>query len=134
MGRPDFGRSATYPAPPVPHALHDDDDDAHVVDGDLAEALDDGLPVEPTIEPQPEPALPLGCRWRVPLTQVHNPSGVLLIRATVGMRNQQNLYPKAPTIVAKLLQYSGLGSNTGMGFLCTNDLLLSSKMVNSIWI
>ena len=79
MGRPDFGRSAAYPAPPVPHALHDDDVD--VVDGDLAEALDDGLPVEPTVElePEPEPNLPLGCRWRVPLTWVHNPSGVLLL-------------------------------------------------------
>ena len=27
-----------------------------------------------------------------------------------------------PTAVVKLLQYSGLGSNTGMGFLRTNDL------------
>ena len=36
-------------------------------------------------------------------------------------RNQQNLYPKASTAVAKLLQYSGLGSNSGMGFLRTND-------------
>ena len=36
-------------------------------------------------------------------------------------RNQQNLYPKDPTVVAKLLQYSGLGSNSGMGFLRTND-------------
>ena len=44
-----------------------------------------------------------------------------LIRATVSMRNQPNLYPKAPTTVAKLLQYSGLGSNSGMGFLHTND-------------
>ena len=57
----------------VPHALHDDDVD--VVDRDLAEALDDGLPVEP----EPEPTLPLGCRRRVPLTRVHNPSGVLLL-------------------------------------------------------
>ena len=39
------------------------------------------------------------------------------------IRNQQNLYPKLPpTAVVKLLQYSGLGSNTGMGFLRTNDL------------
>ena len=39
------------------------------------------------------------------------------------IRNQQNLYPKIPsTAVVKLLQYSGLGSNTGMGFLRTNDL------------
>ena len=36
-------------------------------------------------------------------------------------RNQQNLYPKAPTAVAKLLQYSGLGLNSRMGFLRTND-------------
>ena len=28
---------------------------------------------------EPEPTLPLGCVWRVPLTQVHNPSGVLLL-------------------------------------------------------
>ena len=77
MGRLDFGRSTAYLAPPVPHALHDDD--ADVVDGDLAEALDDGLPVEPVFEPEPELALPLGCRWRVPLTRVHNPSVVLLL-------------------------------------------------------
>ena len=66
-----------YLAPPVPHALHDDD--ADVVDEDIAEALDDGLPAEPAVEPEPEPALPLGCRWRVPLTRVHNPSSVLLL-------------------------------------------------------
>ena len=39
------------------------------------------------------------------------------------IRNQQNLYPKLPpTAVVKLLQYSGLASNTEMGFLRTNDL------------
>ena len=39
------------------------------------------------------------------------------------IRNKQYLYPKFPsTAVVKLLQYSGLGSNTWMGFLCTNDL------------
>ena len=39
------------------------------------------------------------------------------------IRNQQNLYPNfPPTAVVKLLQYSGLRSNTGMGFLRTNDL------------
>ena len=38
-------------------------------------------------------------------------------------RNQQYLYPKfPPTAVVKLLKYSNLGSNTGMGFLHTNDL------------
>ena len=77
MGRPDLGRSVAYPAPPVAHALHDDD--ANVVNGDLAEALDDGLPVESAVEPKPESTLPLGCRWRVPLTRVHNPSSVLLL-------------------------------------------------------
>ena len=60
VGRLDFGRSTAYPAPPVPHALHDND--ADVVDGDLVEALDDELPIEPVIEPEPEPTLPLGCR------------------------------------------------------------------------
>ena len=88
MGRPDFGRSAPYPAPPLAHALHDDD-----VDGVSAKGMDDGLLAEPGAQPepeaevqlepeaevQPEPALPLGCRWRVPLTQVLNPSGVLLL-------------------------------------------------------
>ena len=39
------------------------------------------------------------------------------------IRNQQNLYPNfPPTAVVKLLQYSGLGSNTGMGFLRAIDL------------
>ena len=79
MGQPNFERSAAYLAPPVPHALHDDDDDAYVVDGDLVKALDNGLLVEPIAEPKLEPALSLGCRWRVPLTRVHNPSGILLL-------------------------------------------------------
>ena len=78
MGRPYFGRSAPYPAPPFAHALHDD-----YVDGVVAEGMDDGLPAEPGVsaeaEVEPEPALPLGCRWRVPLTRVLNPSGVLLL-------------------------------------------------------
>ena len=39
------------------------------------------------------------------------------------IRNQQYLYPKfLLTAVVKLLKYSGLGSNTGMSFLHTNDL------------
>ena len=80
MGRPDFGRSAPFPAPPFPHALHDKD-----VDGVVAEGMDDGLPAEHVVQPEveaevePEPALPLGCRWRVPLTRVLNPAGVLLL-------------------------------------------------------
>ena len=32
-----------------------------------------------------------------------------------------------PTVVVKLLQYSGLGSNTGMGFHLTNNLYHGSK-------
>ena len=44
------------------------------------------------------------------------------------IRNQQYLYPKfPPTAVVKLLQYSGLGSNTGMGFVRKNDLYHGSK-------
>ena len=47
--------------------------------------MDDGLPVEHGVQPEPElkvepePALLLGCRWRVPLTRVLNPSGVVLL-------------------------------------------------------
>ena len=63
MGRPDFGRPVAYPAPPIAHALHNDDANADVIDGDLAEAVNDELPVEPAVEPKP--ALPLGCRWRI---------------------------------------------------------------------
>ena len=76
MGRPGFGRPPAYPASLIAHAIHDDDAgaDADVVDGDLVEVVDDGLPVELAIEPEPESALPLGCRWKVPLTRVHNPS------------------------------------------------------------
>ena len=80
MGRPDFRRSAPFPAPPLPHALHDDD-----VDGVVAKGMEDGLSVEHDVQPEPEaevepePALSLGCRWRVPLTRVLNPSGVLLL-------------------------------------------------------
>ena len=61
-----MGRPAAHPAPPVAHALHDDD--ANVVNGEVAEVV-----------VEPEPAFPLGCRWRVPLTWVHNPSGVLIL-------------------------------------------------------
>ena len=72
MGLPDFRRLAPYPAHPVSHALHDDNVD--VVDGDVVKAVDDGLQIEPAAEPKP--ALPLGCRWRVPLTWVNNVSDV----------------------------------------------------------
>ena len=66
MGRPDFERPVAYPEPLVAHALHDDDVDANVIDGDLAEAIHNGLPVE--LAAKPEPALPSGCRWRGLLT------------------------------------------------------------------
>ena len=65
MGRPDFGRPAT---PPIPHHLHYDGD---VVDGDAVKGLQHGLPAEPID--------PLGFRWRVPLSWVHNPFGVLAL-------------------------------------------------------
>ena len=66
-----MGRLTAYPAPPVSHALHDDN--ANVIDGDVAEAIHNGLPAEPKL------TLPLGCRWRVPLTRVHNLFDVLLL-------------------------------------------------------
>ena len=75
MGQLDFWRPAAHPAPPIAHALHNDD--INVVNRDIAKAVDDGLLAEPVVEPKL--ALPLGCRWRVPLTRVHYPSGVLLL-------------------------------------------------------
>ena len=81
VGRPDFGRPHVDLAPPPAHALHDADVD--VGDGDLPKAVHDGLPAQPSaeqeVEPEVELALPFRCRWRVPLTRVHNPSGVLLL-------------------------------------------------------
>ena len=79
VGRPDFERPHADPTPPPAHALHDADADADVGDGDLPEAVHDRLPAQPTAEPKVERALPFGCRSRVPLTRVHNPSGVLLL-------------------------------------------------------
>ena len=81
VGRPDFGRPHVDPTPPPTQTLHDVD--ANVGDRDLPEVVHDGLPAqlaaEPEVEPEVELALPFGCRWRVPLTRVHNPSGVLLL-------------------------------------------------------
>ena len=77
VGRPDFGRPHADPAPPPTHALNDAD--ADVGDGDLHEAIHDGLSAQPAAELEVELALPFRCRWRVPLTRVHNPSGVLLL-------------------------------------------------------
>ena len=57
MGKPNFGRPITHPAPLVAHDLHDDDVD--VVDEDVAEGVHNGLPVEAVDEL--EPTLPLGC-------------------------------------------------------------------------
>ena len=65
MGRLDFRRPT---APPVPHHLHHDGD---AVDGDAVEGIQHGLPTELTD--------PLGFGWRVPLSWVHNPSGVLAL-------------------------------------------------------
>ena len=41
--------------------------------------------------------------------------------------NQQNLYPRVPTVVAELLQYSGLGSNTRMRFLRERRVAMDCK-------
>ena len=46
----------------------------------------------------------------------------------------KNLYTYVPpTAVVKLLQYSGLGSNTGMGFHPKNDFHKCKKIRLSIW-
>ena len=101
MGQSDFGRSVPYLAPPLPHALHDDD-----VDGVVAEGLEDGLLVEDGVQPEPqlevdpEPALPLGCRWRVPLTWVLNPSGVLLL-----YRDQLDAQTFYQVIICKIIWF-----------------------------
>ena len=57
--------------------MHDADVD--VGDGDLPEPVHHGLPGHPPAEAEVQLPLPLGFRWRVPLTRVHNPSGVLLL-------------------------------------------------------
>ena len=62
-------------APLAPHHLHDD---GNVVDGDTIEGLHHGLPTEPKLV-ELKPADPLGFRWRVPLSWVHNPSSVLAL-------------------------------------------------------
>ena len=68
----------------------------------------------------------------------HNLSCRSLIDSCHGrvMRNQQNLYSLVPpTAVVKLLQHSGLGSNTGMGFHPMNDVHQCLKMVRLLfWI
>ena len=71
MGRLDFGRPTT---PLVPHHLHDY--------GDAVEGIQHGLPVELEVQAESakhEPTDPLGFHWRVPLSWVHNPSGVLAL-------------------------------------------------------
>ena len=115
MGRPDFGRLAAYLAPPITHALHDGKDD--VVDGDIAEAVHDGLPTELAVESKP--SLPLGCRWRVPLTWVHNPSDVLLI-----YRDQLN----AQTL-HQVMVYIKVDVSIVIPFIFTSTLLTSSVNV-----
>ena len=77
VGRLDNGQPHADPAQPPTHALNDAD--ADVGDGDLHEAVHDGLSAQPAAELEVELALPFRCRWRVPLTRVHNPSGVLFL-------------------------------------------------------
>ena len=73
MGRPNFGRPT---APPIAQHLHDD---ADAIDGDVAEGLQHELPTKPKVEAEAELESddPLRFRWRVPLSWVNNPSGVL---------------------------------------------------------
>ena len=50
------------------------------------------------------------------------------------IQNQQKFVSYTPpTAVVKLLQYSGLGSNTGMGFHPTNDSHECLKMVRLLF-
>ena len=60
---------------------------------------------------------------------IHKKSGAnnLRVESTI------NVSYVPPTSVVKLLQYSGLGSNTGMGFHPTNDLHQCLKMVRLLF-
>ena len=106
VGQLDFGRPAAYPAPLVAHALHDDD-----VDGKVAEAIHNGLPIHPS--------LPLGYRWRVPFTRVYNPSDVLLL-----YRDQLD----AQTLDQVMIYVKVYGSLV-ISFICSHMLLTSSVNV-----
>ena len=58
-----------------------------------------------------------------------------LIRATVGYAESTKFVSYIPpTTVVKLLQHSGLGSNTRMGFHPRNDLHQCKKVRLFIWI
>ena len=108
MGRLNFGQPA---APPVTHDLHDDD--ANVIDEDVAKAVYDGLLAEP------KPTLPVGCTWRVPLTRVHNPSDVLLL-----YRDQLD----AQTL-DQVMVYVKIEGSIVISFIFTSTLLTSSVNV-----
>ena len=76
MGRPDFGRPTALP---IPHHLHDDN---NAIDGDTVEGIQHGLLVELEVQAElieREPVNPLGFRWRVPFSWVHNPSSVFAL-------------------------------------------------------
>ena len=115
MGRPDFGRPTAHLTSPVAHALHNDD--ANVIDGDVVEVVHDGLPVEPVVEPKT--ALPLGCRWRVHLTLVHNPFDVLLL-----YRDQLD----AQTL-DQVMVYVQVDGSLVISFIFTSTLLTSNVNV-----
>ena len=66
-----------------------------------------------------EPALPLGCRWRVPLTQVHNLSGALLLYRD---------HPDAQTL-DKVMVYVKVYGSIIILFIFTSTLLMSSVNV-----
>ena len=66
-----------------------------------------------------EPALPLGCRWRVPLTRVHNPSGVLLL-----YRDQLEAQS-----LDQVMVYVKVYGSIVISFIFTSTLLTSSVNV-----
>ena len=66
-----------------------------------------------------EPTLLLGCRWRVPLTQVHNPSSVLLLYRD--QLDAQNLN--------HVMVYVKVYGSIVISFIVTSTLLTSSVNV-----
>ena len=47
-------------------------------------------------------------------------------------RNQQNLYPRVPTAVVKLLLYSGLRLKSGMVFFMRSESQLTENGVSTL--
>ena len=65
---------------------------------------------------EPKPSFPFGCKWRVPLTRVHNPSGVLLL-----YRDQLD----AQTL-DQVMVYIKVDGSIVISFIFTSTLLTSN--------